>query len=866
MQQTLRFGFVLLVLALGVSTNVSLSQPANDDCFNAMFVEPNSPATGFTEGATFDPVPPCDPPLSAPGVWYGVIGTGNTLAAQTCFGANFDTQINVFTGDCLALQCVIGNDNECGLQSSATWCSIAGQAYFILVSGAFGQIGFFSFVVQDNGVPCSEIPVLTIPELYANLPDYAGQTVTIRAQITDPETRLLVDNFGEAMIRAQPNETVILWDPLPPFPGLSDLVELTGIVDVDPTATAGFEARLIGTGGPPVVVAAVGEPPKVPDWRHLGWPAPPADCDPCKFAIFISGGIDAAQNYPGFWKDLADFYCYKRSIGYCEANIRVFYDNGTPRDGSIPAGVVDSAASDQIQAHIEAVAHAIAECKRNGQPTTAEVVVSNHGEDNGDIDLWDFDWITAADFRGMMQQLIDSGLTTLDIELGQCYGGEVMEELDSLDTKGTNVTGSSAADSNCTLNRKPDYSYWLNAKARALQQGKSLQEAIREANRVYDSLLTEIGAWLDRYADSLRAIGTHAESLNADVHNDIADIARDGRGRQQYSRSIPCSTYCQADTVQVTPGGRLEFEFTGNSSNCGNCEVYCLNAQGQRVKTTVWNWNIPGSRNFQAGQDKRRLDSGVNESGLYVFHNNNGRFTVKVKATNPPHVPPGGPRESSPNNPEEFAGFSMGWRSGNANEFSVIFANNYTTADSIGMLLDNLPRVLGQGGVGMLNVNFDILEQNDFWTGMEVWLLVLSDGLATITASCSNAEFSPMSIDINGPGEYAIPLGAISGTGTHTLTLSADNTVEWDCWALRTTTPTGMPPAVSDLVVQRVGDDIVLNWSAVPLADTYRIYTSPTPDGPWSPLVDVITPTYTHVGEAGAGDRKFYYVAAINEP
>ena len=208
----------------------------------------------------------------------------------------------------------------------------------------------------------------------------------------------------------------------------------------------------------------------------------------------------------------------------------------------------------------------------------------------------------------------------------------------------------------------------------------------------------------------------------------------------------------------------------------------------------------------------------------------------------------------------------MGWRSGNANEFSVIFANNYTTADSIGMLLDNLPRVLGQGGVGMLNVNFDILEQNDFWTGMEVWLLVLSDGLATITASCSNAEFSPMSIDINGPGEYAIPLGAISGTGTHTLTLSADNTVEWDCWALRTTTPTGMPPAVSDLVVQRVGDDIVLNWSAVPLADTYRIYTSPTPDGPWSPLVDVITPTYTHVGEAGAGDRKFYYVAAINEP
>jgi hypothetical protein len=861
-----RLRLMAALTSIGLAWQIVVAQPPNDNCSNARALLPNEFATGFTTGATFDNVPPCEAPLSGPGVWFSIQGTGDMLTAETCAGADFDTRISVYSGDCSNLICVADNDNSCGLQSSAAWCSSSGEPYFILVSGNFGQTGFFALTVMDNDQPCTP-PVLTIPEIYADLPHLEGQQVIVRAHNTDLETRLLVDNFGDALIRPDPNSVLRIWGPyFPPYVGPADLIEAPGTILVDPTARPGFEAVLLTSGGPPTVVATIGGPPEVPAWRHLGWPTPPP-CDSCKFAMLIAGGIDSASNYPAFWKDLADFYCYKRSKGYCESNIKVFYDNGSPRDGSIPAGVVDTAESAQVQAWVNEMAHRIAACKRAGHKTDAEVVVSNHGEPDGSIDLWGFDWITPGDFRAMMQSLIDSGATNLDIELGECYGGEVLDELrDSLKTKGTNVTGSSAADSNCTANNIPEYSYWLNAKARALQRGLSLQEAIQEANHVYDSLLVRIAQYLDSAAMSLDSLHTAADSAHAQELRRIADLLRDGPGREEYFRAIACSTYCQWDTVQVKPGGRLEFSFSGENSNCGNCEVYCKNSQGRWIKKSVWNWNVPGSRGYHSGNDHRTLDAGPGETGIYAFHNNNGHFTVKVKNVTPPHGPPDPQRDTSPSNPEEFAGFSMGGRTGSSLEFGSIVANNYTTADSVGMDLTNLPQVLGPSGVQNLNVNFDIEQQNDFWQDMAAWVLVLSSNSGVITAQCTGAANSPVVLFFNGPGEYFLPLGAISGTGPHTLTLSANTDVELDCWALRTLVPTGMPAAVNNLVIQRVGNDIVLNWSAVPLADVYRIYTSSTPNGPWLPLIDVAATTYTHVNEAVSGVKRFYYVAAINQP
>jgi hypothetical protein len=58
------------------------------------------------------------------GVWYTLVGSGLNIEASTCTGASFDTQISVFTGDCASLQCVTGNNDSCGTQSSASWLSV----------------------------------------------------------------------------------------------------------------------------------------------------------------------------------------------------------------------------------------------------------------------------------------------------------------------------------------------------------------------------------------------------------------------------------------------------------------------------------------------------------------------------------------------------------------------------------------------------------------------------------------------------------------------------------------------------------------------------------------------------------------------
>ncbi|MHC4318212.1 MAG: proprotein convertase P-domain-containing protein [Planctomycetota bacterium] len=197
--------------------------PANDDCENAEALDVASGGTacidGTTINATFDPVE-CVAPTTAPGVWYRVIGTGNGMRATTCedyppAGADYDTKISVFCGECLGalsncceahsgqgcddpdceaivcaqdayccnvswdsicasqaetkcgdlcagggtteVICVAGNDDACtssSVHSTVEWCSQAGAEYYILVHGFGFATGNFTLCVSDDGVGC----------------------------------------------------------------------------------------------------------------------------------------------------------------------------------------------------------------------------------------------------------------------------------------------------------------------------------------------------------------------------------------------------------------------------------------------------------------------------------------------------------------------------------------------------------------------------------------------------------------------------------------------------------------------------------------------------------------------------------------
>ncbi|MBC7834570.1 MAG: fibronectin type III domain-containing protein [Phycisphaerales bacterium] len=152
--------------------------PANDLCANAEAITGPLPQTvsGTVAGSTTDVgAPNClgtvASEVEAGGVWYTVIGTGNTMTASMCAPVptdpHFDSKISVYTGSCgdlSSLNCVAANDDFCaaGNYSEATFCSTAGVTYRILVHQFFGT------TEQPGNVPTfnltiSDVPAPTLP-------------------------------------------------------------------------------------------------------------------------------------------------------------------------------------------------------------------------------------------------------------------------------------------------------------------------------------------------------------------------------------------------------------------------------------------------------------------------------------------------------------------------------------------------------------------------------------------------------------------------------------------------------------------------------------------------------------------------------
>jgi hypothetical protein len=114
--------------------------PANDECSGAQAIGCGVSVIGTTEFANLDAQADCGTPLTAPGVWYTLVGDGSQVTLSTCASTSgIDTRIHVYTSgfsaDCNALTCVASNDDGCpGFLSSITFTTLNGGIYYVLVS------------------------------------------------------------------------------------------------------------------------------------------------------------------------------------------------------------------------------------------------------------------------------------------------------------------------------------------------------------------------------------------------------------------------------------------------------------------------------------------------------------------------------------------------------------------------------------------------------------------------------------------------------------------------------------------------------------------------------------------------------------
>jgi hypothetical protein len=134
--------------------------PTNDSCLHAILVNCDTIVYGSTANATADDLdaPTCYasafPNL---GVWYTLVGDGSYVTISTCDSANFDTKLGVYSGSCGSLSCVAGNDDFCGLRSTAGFATNLGVNYYILVHGYETETGNFGLNISCSA-PCTPIP------------------------------------------------------------------------------------------------------------------------------------------------------------------------------------------------------------------------------------------------------------------------------------------------------------------------------------------------------------------------------------------------------------------------------------------------------------------------------------------------------------------------------------------------------------------------------------------------------------------------------------------------------------------------------------------------------------------------------------
>ncbi|MCB0636443.1 MAG: HYR domain-containing protein, partial [Lewinella sp.] len=137
--------------------------PGNDLCVNANPLFCGRTDSGNTSTATAtDAADACDGGgLPNAGVWYAFPGNGQIVTISTA-GSGFDTQLNIYEGDCGALSCIGGDDDGGpGTTSEFTFCSQNDVIYYIYLDGFGAQTG--NYFISLTCEPDTDPPSISCP-------------------------------------------------------------------------------------------------------------------------------------------------------------------------------------------------------------------------------------------------------------------------------------------------------------------------------------------------------------------------------------------------------------------------------------------------------------------------------------------------------------------------------------------------------------------------------------------------------------------------------------------------------------------------------------------------------------------------------
>ncbi len=125
--------------------------PPNDECVDAIALGEGISGPFLTGGASLVDPFACGGG-GAPDIWFTYTPFVNGDFSINLCGSDYDTAMELFTGDCGALTLLECNDDSCGLQSGVFYCGVAGETYTFRVGGWSGSTGTAIVDIQNRGL------------------------------------------------------------------------------------------------------------------------------------------------------------------------------------------------------------------------------------------------------------------------------------------------------------------------------------------------------------------------------------------------------------------------------------------------------------------------------------------------------------------------------------------------------------------------------------------------------------------------------------------------------------------------------------------------------------------------------------------
>jgi hypothetical protein len=658
---------------------------------------------------------------------------------------------------------------------------------------------------SNSGFCATEDTVLrTIEGLHAAWPALQATRVTVAGYYTDSADGKLVSNY-DAFLTNTPmpaKSELMLVGSRPDSSFQGDLVRASGYLMAvrDPHATSPTDTMtlrllpynwvtLLDNVVYPQAANRTGSNRSVEV-------APQSGCDSCSYAIYLTGGVNEANEHARYWKEFqeangVDSYDH----GVCGNEAYLLYGDGTP-PGAVPAQIrVDSLTAANVHATFNEVSLRVANCTRKYGRSSVRVLISGEGSASGLLMLGGQS-MSPASFRADVQKLIDSGATDVDVDITQSYGGILCDTLKNLNAKGRTLLNiHSAAGNNLSYSAVDDAPFsrslfdsadvWYDyATAGAALNYRAFLNSLLLA---WQSRLVAANSWLTAnptgsVSDTLRlkliADSVALHTRRADLLSWYATVA----GSPHIWTRRQFDSFGYASSFGAPPGGQLALNFTGLITTTGGVTVYkdsSLATDIPKRKIAVWDWNIPGSAGYTSGNEHRVLNAESNRRTHFFVANDSRVFEVTADMyTDQPLV-------ASTSNAYDFPGFSISFTDHSATEFGNIISPTYAYngCELPGMRLDSVP---SQWGSSDIIFGYNVPSLTSWHSDMELRVVVnsvLTPG--TLSFVVSGMTDSVGSFTIAAPGTFKFDCHAALGTGAQRVEfLSTGALFEIDNFAL----------------------------------------------------------------------------------